>query len=193
MHTRARTRTQVLTHAAILAAITIVLACTPLGYIPINPIVTVTLMCTPVVLGGLLYGWKVGLFLGLVFGITSFIRAPGEALGQMLLSQSIILTFLGCVVPRALVGLLGAGAHKLATKYEKLQKVWFYAVAGLAGSLLNTVCFLGFIGLAFDPAQTGITGAVIWGVVSVNGSIEAVVNAVLVGTLAKVLTLRRKS
>lgn len=190
MHTR--TRTQVLTHAALLAAVTIVLACTPIGYIPINPVITVTIMCTPVVLGGLLYDWKVGLFLGLVFGITSFIRAPGEALGALLLSQSVVLTFLGCVVPRALVGLLGAGAHKLAVKYPKLQKVWFYAVAGLAGSLLNTICFLGFINLAFDPAQTGITGAVIWTIVSFNGAIEAVVNAVLVGALAKVLTLRKK-
>lgn len=190
MHTR--TRTQILTHTALLAAITIVLACTPLGYIPINPMVTVTLMCTPVVLGGLLYDWKVGLFLGLVFGVTSFIRAPGEALGQLLMSQSILLTFLGCVVPRAIVGLSGAVFHKLAVRYEKLQKVWFYAIAGLVGSLVNTLLFLGFINLAFDPAQTGITGAVILGIVTFNGAIEAVVNAVLVGALGKVLTLKRK-
>lgn len=155
--------------------------------------VTITIMVTPVVVGGLMYGWPMGLFLGFVFGFTSFIRAPGEAIGQLMLSQSIALTLLACVAPRMLVGLVGAGAHGLAKRFSRLQKVWFYILAGVMGSLLNTLCFLGVIHLMFDSSQTGITGAVIWGMVSFNGVIEAIVNGALVGVLAKVLMRRSKS
>lgn len=178
------TQTQKMARTAMLAAITLILALTPLGYIPINPLITVTIMVTPVVLGGLLYGWPAGLFLGLVFGVSSFARAPGEAIGQMMLSQSGLLTFLACVVPRAAVGLFGGGAHFLLRRKKGLRRVWFYAATGLLGSMLNTLGFLLFVSFAFDQAKTGITGGVIWGVVSFNGSIEAVVNAVLVALLA---------
>ena len=183
----AATRTQKLTQTAVLTAITILLALTPLGYIPINPLITITIMVTPVVIGGLLCGWPYGLFLGLVFGLSSFFRAPYEPIGQIILSQSALITFLVCVIPRMTVGLLGGLGHALACKREVLNRFWFFLITGLLGSLLNTVGVLGFIGLAFDPGKTGITGAVIFGIVSINGSIEAVANAFLVGTLGKAL------
>lgn len=186
------TKTQKLTRTAMLTAITLILALTPLGYIPVNPAITVTLMVIPVALGGLVYGWPAGLFLGLVFGISSFARAPGELIGQLMLAQSGLLTFAACVLPRAAVGLLAGLGHLLIKRSAKLRRVWFYAVTGLACSFLNTLCFLGFVSLAFDQAQTGITGTVIWGIVSFNGSIEAVVNAVLVAILARVLLGGRK-
>ncbi|MFV0412779.1 MAG: ECF transporter S component [Oscillospiraceae bacterium] len=180
------TKTQKLVRTAMLAAITLLLVVTPLGYIPINPLITVTIVVTPVVLGGLLYGWPAGLVLSLVFGLSSFFRAPGEALGQIMLAQSGLYTFLTCVVPRVLVGLFGGAMHSVLKK-RKVRKLWFYALTGLGGSMLNTLLFLGFIWFMFDPQKTGVTGAVIVSVASFNGLIEAVVNAVLVAVLAQVL------
>lgn len=181
------TKNQKLVRVAMLAAITLLLVMTPLGYIPINPLVTVTIIVTPVMLGGMLYGLPAGLLLGFIFGISSFMRAPGEALGAIMLSQNALLTFLACVVPRLLIGLFAGLVHLLLRRKANLRRSWFYALSGLGGSLLNTLCFLGFIALAFDQAQTGITGTVILGVVSFNGIIEAVANALLVAVLAKVL------
>lgn len=189
---KTKTKAKLVTHTALLMALTILLAATPLGYIPLNPLITITIMVTPVVLGGLLHGWPVGLVLGLVFGVTSFIRAPGEALGQLMLSQSVALTFIACVGPRLLVGLTGAAAYALMRKYAGLRKMWFYVAIGLAGSMVNTLCFLGVINLMFDSGQTDITGAVIWGIVSFNGIIEAMVNGVLVGVLCRAAQSRVK-
>lgn len=179
-------RNQKLARTAMLIAITMVLALTPLGYIPLNPVITLTIMVTPVVLGGMLYGWKSGLLLGVVFGLTSFYKAPAEAIGQIMLAQSGLLTFLACVGPRALVGLYGGWMHRLLQK-QKLRCVPAYGAMGLVGSLINTVGFLFFVLFAFDSAQTGFTFALVMGVVSYNGLIEAAGNAILVAILAKVL------
>lgn len=181
------TRNQKLTRAAMLAAVTVLLAVTPLGYIPINPALTITLMVVPVAMGGLVLGWPVGLCLGLVFGITSFVRAPTEALGVLLLEQSLVLSLLGCVLPRAAVGLLADLMNRLASRNEKLRRVWFYAVSGFLCSLCNTVLFLGFIWLAFDSAVTGITLAVLMGLVVSNGIFEMIANSILVAVLARVM------
>lgn len=187
------TRNQKMTRAAMLGAITVVLAATPLGYIPLNPALTITLMVVPVALGGLVLGWPVGLCLGLVFGITSFVRAPTEALGVLLLQQSLLLAFLGCVVPRAVVGLVADGCGRLICKNEKLRRVWFYALAGFLCSLCNTVLFLGFIWLAFDSAVTGITLAVLLGFVVSNGIFEMIANSILVAVLARVMNRTPKT
>ena len=187
------TRNQKMTRAAMLGAITVVLAATPLGYIPLNPALTITLMVVPVALGGLVLGWPVGLCLGLVFGITSFVRAPTEALGVLLLQQSLVLAFLGCVLPRAVVGLVADGCGRLIRKNEKLRRVWFYALAGFLCSLCNTVLFLGFIWVAFNSAVTGITLTVLLGFVVSNGIFEMIANSILVAVLARVMNRAPKT
>ena len=53
---------------------TFLLGLTPIGIIPIPP-ANVTLMCLPVIIGTLTTSLGLGMVLGLVFGITSVIRA----------------------------------------------------------------------------------------------------------------------
>ena len=60
--------------AGVLAAVTFLLGLTPIGIIPIPP-ANVTLMCLPVIIGTLTTSLGLGMVLGLVFGITSVIRA----------------------------------------------------------------------------------------------------------------------
>ena len=59
---------------ALLVAIMIVLASTPLGYIPL-PFMRATTMHIPVIVGACLLGPKVGALLGGLFGITSVVIA----------------------------------------------------------------------------------------------------------------------
>ena len=181
-----------------LAAITLVLALTPLGYIPLYVLIpilplTVTIMVAPVALGGLTLGWPTGLFLSLIFGLSSFFRAPLEPLGQVLLAQSGFLTFLATVLPRIGVGLLADFSHKLAQKNPKLQKFWYYSATGLVCSLCNTILFLGFLWLAFDSSVTGVTLVLLGSLVVTAGIPEAVVNAILVGTIAKAMLYKKQN
>ena len=90
------TKTTYLVRIALLMAITIVLAATPLGYIPAG-VLSFTIMVLPVAIGGVLMGTPAGLILGLTFGVTSFIKAPTEALGQLILSYSGLFTAFVCI------------------------------------------------------------------------------------------------
>lgn len=189
---------QLLVRTAMLGAVTIVLAATPLGYIPLYYIIpflplTVTIMVVPVALGGLTLGWPSGMFLGLIFGVTSFLRAPLEPLGQILLQQSGFLTLVATVAPRLLVGLVAGCAHYLLVRNKELRKLWFYAATGLVASLANTILFLGVLWLAFDNSATGITLGVLGSIILAAGIPEAIVNAILVGVLGKAMLRTRKS
>ena len=190
------TRTQKLTRIAIFAGITLLLAVTPLGYIPINVLFlvlpSITIMVLPVVLGGLSIGWPAGFILGLVFGLSSFFRAPTEALGVLMMGISPFATFVVCVVPRVLVGLASDGMGALIRKKNYLHRFLVYGLSGLAASLSNTVLFLGAIWLLFDAEATGVTLPVIMSIVAFNGLVEAATNAIFTAVLGQVL-LRKKA
>ncbi|MDI3312265.1 MAG: ECF transporter S component, partial [Thermoanaerobacterium sp.] len=62
-----------ITVAGMLSAISIVMATTPLGYIPLG-IANATTMHIPTIIGSILEGPYVGTFIGLIFGVSSFIR-----------------------------------------------------------------------------------------------------------------------
>ena len=57
---------------ALFAAIILLLAFTPIGYIQL-PIIKATIVHVPVILGAIILGPKKGAILGVLFGLTSFI------------------------------------------------------------------------------------------------------------------------
>ena len=67
------TKTTELVLTALFAAIIIIMAFTPLGYIPLV-IINATIIHIPVILGALFCGPKKGGLFGFVFGLTSFIK-----------------------------------------------------------------------------------------------------------------------
>ena len=69
-----KTDVRLLAQMALLVALELVLAFTPLGYIPLG-FMNATTMHIPVILGACLLGSKMGGVLGGVFGVTSVIRA----------------------------------------------------------------------------------------------------------------------
>lgn len=171
---------------AILAAVTLVLGMTPMGIIPLG-FINVTIMCIPVVVGTVCCGLKVGLILGAAFGIASACSAfgvslvPTSALVSLLMAESPYQVVLMCLVPRLLLPVVVHLVYQgFAKKSEKLGKVGV-SVAAAAGSLTNTVLYLGIMLLLFWANGLDSTKvlAVIGGTGAIAGSLEAVAAAVI--------------
>ena len=179
------TKTVRLVRIGLLIAITILLAATPLGYIPAGPL-SFTIMVLPVAVGGVLLGMPAGLILGLTFGLTSLAKAPSEALGQLILSYSGLFTAFVCVVPRVCVGAFAGWIHERLAKSER-RGAWMYLLAGGGASFVNTALFVGLIYVFCHGLVEGAFGAVIWSSTLLGGVVEMAANAVLTMVVAKAL------
>lgn len=136
-------RTRFLVELAVLTALELLLEMTGLGYIHTS-ILEFTIMQVPVIVGAIVLGPMAGLILGTVFGLTSFWQCFGKSVfGAMLLSINPIATFLTCVVTRALMGLLCGLLFRWLGRQKK--SALRCGIAGLAGALLNTILFMGFL------------------------------------------------
>lgn len=136
---------------ALLTAILIIMAVTPLGYLNIGPL-AITFNMIPVAIGAILMGPGGGAFLGCVFGLTSFSQALGilgaSAFSSMLLSINPVFTFILCIVPRVLDGLLIGFVYNFMSSKFKNKSV-SYAVTGFLSAALNTAFFMTTLVLLF--------------------------------------------
>lgn len=130
-----------MTELSLLMAIVLLMAFTPLGYLNTPWGVQITFIVIPVAVGSIVLGPGAGAFLGLVFGITSFINAFQSAMGAMMLQSSVIGTFAGCVLPRILVGWLPGLMYQGFREVPKLQAVNI-PVCCLLTPALNTLLFM---------------------------------------------------
>ncbi len=130
-----------LTLLAILIAIELLMAFTPIGYLKLG-VTSVTLLPIPVAIGAILLGPTAGGILGAVFGLTSFYQCFGmDALGVLLLDISPVFTFIMTVVTRVLMGVcvgwLYRGLSKVKGKhFPTVAAVFSCAFVGLALSVL---------------------------------------------------------
>lgn len=186
---------------ALMAAIVIVLANTPLGMIQL-PIIKATTVHIPVIIGAILLGPSAGAILGFVFGVCSLISntmAPtllSFAFSPFMSTTGIpgaikaIWVSVGC---RMLIG-IAAGWLWILLKKVKLNDVIALAIVGFAGSMVNTITVMGSIYFLFaqqyaeakDVAVTAVWGLVM-GTVTASGIPEAIAAAILVLALGKVL------
>lgn len=126
----------------LLTAITLLMGFTPIGYVPIG-VLKVTFMTIPVIVAAALMKPQYAAVIGGMFGITSFIQA---FTGMSLLTGALFqlnpfLTFLLCVVPRVLEGLLGGLIFQALDKIDKTKFI-SYVVTSLSVPVLNTVLFM---------------------------------------------------
>ncbi len=191
--------------AAIFIAMIILLAFTPmLGYIKIGPL-SITTIGIPVVIGAIILGPYYGMLLGFVFGMTSFLQCfMGDAFGAALVGISPVFTFITCIVPRVLVGLVPALLFRLIMKRPTNSRSVAVFVSALAGSLTNTVFFLGFLGLLFGQTEyikamqvqaDGTTIsliALLIGFAGINAIAEAVATAIIAPPVYFALQPRKK-
>jgi uncharacterized membrane protein len=189
---------------ALLTALLLLFAFTPLGFIPIFPAVAVTLLHIPVLVGLLCEGLGPGLLLGLLFGLVSWFQSWTSPTGLL---SIFFRNPLISVLPRLCIPLVAWGAYRAIARLGRgrgrMPAAW--AGAALAGSLTNTVVVLGMlylvngtkVGEALGLGATAITPAAVWaalgGVVLTNGLPEAVFSALVVPALLGALTRRRAS
>ena len=188
---------------ALMAAIVIVLANTPLGMIQL-PIIKATTVHIPVILGAILLGPGAGAILGAVFGICSLVS---NTMAPTLLSFAFSPFLSTTGIPGALkaiwisVGcriLIGVAAGWLWLLFTKIKLNQFIAlpIVGFVGSMVNTVTVMGSIYFLFaqqyaeakEVALTAVFGLVM-GTVTASGIPEAIAAAILVLALGKVLVV----
>ncbi len=186
---------------ALMAAIVIVLANTPLGMIQL-PIIKATTVHIPVILGAILLGPSAGAILGAVFGICSLIS---NTMAPTLLSFAFSPFMSTTGIPGALkaiwisVGcriLIGVAAGWLWILFTKLNVNQMIAlpIVGFTGSMVNTVTVMGSIYLLFaqqyaDAREVAVSAiwGLIMGTVTASGIPEAIAAAILVVAIGKVL------
>ncbi len=139
-----------LTENAMLAAIVVLMAFTPIGYLQLG-LVKMTFIMIPVAVGAITLGEKSGAFLGLVFGITSFVQCFGlDIFGTTLMSINPIYTFIMCLIPRVLMGYLCGLVYKALARFKKGVAV---VVASLSAPIFNTVFFMALLMLFFGNSD----------------------------------------
>lgn len=202
------TQTLGMVQVALFAALIIILAFTPfLGYIPLG-FTRATIIHIPVIIGSLMLGPKKGAFLGFVFGMTSFINntmnptatsfvfTPFFELGEV---HGGIGSVIICFVPRMLVGVVPWYVYRGLERISGKQMLSL-AAAGIAGALTNTLLVMNliyvFFRTAYAAANNVAEGAVytfILSIIGMNGVPEAVVSAVLVSIICRVLFQYRQT
>ncbi len=188
---------------ALMAAIVVVLANTPLGMIQL-PIIKATTVHIPVIIGAILFGPLAGGILGGVFGVCSLISntmAPtllSFAFSPFMSTTGIpgalkaIWVSVGC---RILIGVAAGWLWILFRKMKFAQKatqIVALAVTGFVGSMVNTVAVMGSIYVLFaqqyaeakEAAITAVWG-LIMGTVTASGIPEAIAAAIIVAFITK--------
>lgn len=198
MNTNTSPRTVKMVLLAILAAIMLLLAFTPLGYLKVG-IVEVSFMMIPVAVGAIVLGPFAGAFLGGVFGATSFIQTFGMSpFGAALLAINPLYTFIICMVPRILMGWLAGLVFQGLYKNDR-TKVLSYGTASLSAALLNTIFFMTLLIVLFGNTDyiKGFQGNMslfpfLAAFVGINGLVEAITTMILGGAIGRALIRYRQ-
>ncbi len=194
--------TRWLTSVALMAAIVILLANTPLGMIQL-PIIKATTVHIPVILGAILLGPLAGAILGGVFGVCSLISnttAPtllsfafspfiSASMSGALGAVKALWISIGC---RIMIGVI-SGWFWILMKKCKGNQVVSLAITGFLGSMVNTVFVMGSIYILFagqyaeakNVALEAVFGLVM-GTVIASGIPEAIAAAVLVALIGRI-------
>ena len=187
---------------ALMTAIVILLANTPLGMIQL-PVIKATTVHIPVILGAIILGPSSGALLGAVFGICSLIS---NTTAPTLLSFAFS-PFMAADLPgvfkalwisvgcRIMIGVVAGWVWRLLKKAGGGNSaLWKLALTGFVGSMTNTVFVMGSIYLllarqyaeARQVAQGAVFGLVMT-TVTASGIPEALAAAVLVAAIGKAL------
>ena len=203
------TNTRWMVSVALMAAIVILLANTPLGMIQL-PIIKATTVHIPVIIGSILLGPLAGAILGAVFGVCSLISntmaptllsfafSPFMSTTGLIGAAKAIWISVGC---RILIGVVSGWLWILFKKIKmnkKIYQVIALAITGFVGSMVNTITVMGSIYILFakqyaEVKEVAVTA--VWGLimttVTASGIPEAIAAAILVAAITKVLLKSR--
>lgn len=191
-----KSKTYQLAITGLFVALVLILGMTPLGLIPLG-FVNLTILHIPVILGTILLGLKTGMVLGACFGIVSTLcllglsMSPASALGYTLLAANPLYAIIMCIAPRLLVPLFTHVVYRLVSRGRE-KKLYAVPVAAVAGSVTNTVFYLGLmylfyylagLDLAMLAEKLGVAGLSFVGVIGAiaagGGGMEALAAALI--------------
>ena len=172
----------------LMIAIMIIFAFTPIGSIPIGPLV-ISLQVIPMAICAIVLGPKGGAIAGAVFGLLSFMQCFGigipSAMGAVLVTINPALAFIQRFIPRLLDGFL-LGFIFRAIRKKNLHLAC--ALTGLFSAFLNTVFFMSALVLLFGNTDymQGLIGGrniivFICTFVGINAVVEMIASTVITG------------
>lgn len=156
-------KTYELVLTALFTAIIVIMAFTPLGYIPLV-VINATIIHIPVILGALFLGPKKGAFLGFVFGLTSFINNTFKAATASAFVFSPVLAYnidgvagvfkslYICFVPRILVGVVPYFIYILIRRIVKGEQKTGKIVVDVLASVILFISVRAFLIRLFPEA-----------------------------------------
>lgn len=180
-----------LTIRAILTAIIIVQGMVPfMGNIPLG-FVSITVIHITVIISAITLGPKDGMFIGLVWGLTTLVRAwtmPTTPLDSLVFTNPII-----SVLPRIVVG--AVAGYAFLYLYKRSRKVGFSSIgAAILGTLTNTGLVLPLMGFLYAGPVATTMGTTTNGLFAVlatlamtNGVPEIISAIVITPLLAKAI------
>ena len=182
---------QTLVMSAVLTAIVAVLQFMG-SFVKLGPF-SISLVLIPIVIGTATCGWKIGSWLGLVFGVMVFITHDADAF----LAVNIPGTIITVLAKGVLCGLVSGLAFKAAQRIFKGNLLVSTAIAAVICPVINTGifltgCLLFFMDTITEWAQAAGLGAnvgqfMIFGLVGGNFICELVINIILCPIVVRIL------
>ena len=183
-----------MTIMALMTAVLLIFACTPIGTIPIGPL-SISMNMIPVAICAVAMGPAGGAAAGAIFGLLSFLQCFGlgipSGMGIILVGINPFLAFIQRFVPRLLDGLLLGYIFRAVSKKNVYVAC---AVTGFFSAFLNTVFFMTALVLLFgntEYVQGLIAGrniiVFICAFVGVNAVVEMVVATLITGAVGSAL------
>ena len=185
--------TRKMTLIAILGAIILLLGFTQLGIINLS-IIPITLLHIPVIIGSIVEGPKVGIAVGFIFGLFSFINAIINPSPVSFIFMNPIVS----IIPRIMIGIITSYIFILFNRVIKNQTLSI-GISAILGSLTNTILVMGLIYImyadnfasVFKLSQT-TTRSTILGIMLTNGLAESLV-AVIISTPISKIFMKNKN
>lgn len=139
-----------------MSALIVVLGITRLGFITLNPTVSLTILHIPVLLAAMMAGLPGGLISGAVFGIFSLIQAAMNPAGALL--NPFFVNPCVSVLPRMLLGVAAWGFWKLFRLIPRLPRAVPAAVTAFLGTLAHTCLVIGSLYILYHAKVAEIMG-----------------------------------
>ena len=189
MKTQKKMSTQTLVLAAVLTALVIVLQFVG-AFVKFGPF-SISLVLVPIVIGASTCGYKIGAWLGFVFGAVVLLNGDAAAF----LAVNPLGTVITVIAKGTLCGLLAGTTYKVLQKYNKILSV---VCAAIVCPLVNTGVFLIGCMLFFMPTIIQWAGDksaieyIIFVLVGGNFLFELATNIVLSPVIVRLLNIRNK-
>lgn len=189
---------------AMLVALELLMAFTPLGFLNLG-VISASLLSIPVAVGAIMLGTMESTFLGLVFGLISFYKGftSAAAMTIAMYAASVPASFVVAVGGRVLMGLFTGLAVAAVRKVSKKKGSTLDCIVGsLAAPLLNTTFYMGLLMVFFYHLEfiqdlihkLGVSNPIllIFAMVGVQALIEAGTCGVIGTAVTKVLKVALK-